>query len=810
MNYESSQTFSWLVKEGGFHEKNKIIQLLTLIRAPLHLSLLFKVLNNLPSILSIAERIYQLDEELFPFIDFATVNEACDQLLGKAHLLSGNAALFELFQRPGQSLEYQLHGILKSHLLYSCLCFQPKRKNGRPIYNHLLAQVLLASQLLDDNRDRSDDYNLFLSVRKLAELKFESELLALPEKPLPPQDYLAVTHNAPANSHTRKAGLILQHAYKGRRFRKAHQAGNKRDTGRRITSTNVEDYESIEELFVGQEKNDHNLLTKRRARQYARHGGSAAEFQGGKAEVPVSLPDERSYSGPTLRELAFQGKQRSNQGAMKNQFIPLGWNELNEYDISILLKYLTGDPTVGVETTDPALRDYLGLSFWLSSPLEKVLGLKKFSGDPIHCPDEGIYLRGDRTLVAKIYSPGPPLETARKKISKLAIPVRQFSHIPLPVIAHTASLVRSCHTSMAGEEQVSRKELSEDRTDFIRRRLRENLNRLNKSFGTRLSLGRISHFWLHKLGMEHDEDLPSAMLFFGYNEKYSVARLHYTCAPVRRMEAAYRRICSEMLRNLGFNETFPDDFLVNEDIHLGTPLCPTPEAVRNLVKSLQNAVEQSRPTKKNLTHIKNFHNHYVVYTACLIAFATSYRAVRDPSLSEPDIDFESGLGVISDKDDDTFYHSRFVWIADVCRQQIIHYRRHLQRLYELFGLQVPAIFYLFNRTDRQGSPLKLFFLPRNNTSIKLLRPGLLEKLLSDLHGYNLPANTHRHYLKYQLLESGCRPDIIEAFLGHWEQGQEPWSRFSNLHPREFCHQLDHHLTPILERDGWKAIEGLTP
>ncbi|HTP65233.1 MAG TPA: hypothetical protein VMJ66_07575 [Geobacteraceae bacterium] len=572
----------------------------------------------------------------------------------------------------------------------------------------------------------------------------------------------------------------------------------------------MEDYENSPVFWTGESFIPKGVLKEEESRDYGNLGGSAAEFTGGQDAVPIPAADERYISRPTLAELAYQGKQRSNQEALKNQLNPLAWHELNQFDVHILCTYMRGTSEPGNHgLIGLSLRDCLSLMFWLSAPLERVLKLPRFGRPPGPGSSEGLYLKDDRILIARLHSPGPQLESQGvNRISKLAYQVEYHCNIPLPQIAHTESLLAACCNPSANyDHSLGFAAIADELVDSAYGLIREELGRLNREFGTRLSAGRISRYWLNALSREPGEDPPSAMLFFGQRERFSVARLHYTCAPAQRMEQAYRRICTELLAELGQPTGFPDDGKFNGPIFLGTPFCPRPEAVKALVRSLREAVEQTRPIRKKLSSVKNFHNHFAMYTACLVAFATTYRAVRNPSFHENDIDFRTGMGVISDKDDDTYYHSRFVWLSETCRQQIINYRRHLQRLYELFGLYSPALFRLFKDLDLHGRPLNLFLIPRSDDFLEELRPALIGKILAENHGYDLPVNAHRHYLKSELLRSGCPLEIIEAQMGHWEQGQEPWNRFSNLKPQDMCWQLDLHLSPILRRDGWIALKG---
>jgi len=74
--------------------------------------------------------------------------------------------------------------------------------------------------------------------------------------------------------------------------------------------------------------------------------------------------------------------------------------------------------------------------------------------------------------------------------------------------------------------------------------------------------------------------------------------------------------------------------------------------------------------------------------------------------------------------------------------------------------------------------------------------------------YALPFNASRHYLRSILLERGCPVEVINAFMGHFERGEEPWGRFSGLSPDTYRNQLSSYLVPLLQDDGWEALPGL--
>lgn len=89
---------------------------------------------------------------------------------------------------------------------------------------------------------------------------------------------------------------------------------------------------------------------------------------------------------------------------------------------------------------------------------------------------------------------------------------------------------------------------------------------------------------------------------------------------------------------------------------------------------------------------------------------------------------------------------------------------------------------------------------------KSLSPKLLGQKLRDV--FALPINSSRHYLRSTMYEQGCPVEVINAFMGHFERGEEPWGMFSGLSPVAYCDALDHVLTPLMKKDGWEPLPGL--
>ena len=188
-------------------------------------------------------------------------------------------------------------------------------------------------------------------------------------------------------------------------------------------------------------------------------------------------------------------------------------------------------------------------------------------------------------------------------------------------------------------------------------------------------------------------------------------------------------------------------------------------------------------------------------------FCENVRAGHDPSFKPSEYDPQTGFAVLRDKGSSDGYNTRLIWIWDECIKQLNAYHSHLKKLH---SLKVPfsCLLTVAEWKQRGGDKSSSYFLIPHNKQFDFIAPGMFEKNLTIYLNFPLPANCHRHYLRSELIEEGCSLDVVDAFLGHWSRGEEPWSRFSGLSPLVFARELKEHLVPILERDQWSSMAGL--
>jgi hypothetical protein len=226
---------------------------------------------------------------------------------------------------------------------------------------------------------------------------------------------------------------------------------------------------------------------------------------------------------------------------------------------------------------------------------------------------------------------------------------------------------------------------------------------------------------------------------------------------------------------------------------VGARLCPTTKAVRGLFTRLVEDVAEASQYTDRAGFIR-YHNLLTLHTVQFFAYATSCRAIVTPYLSPDRIHWSRGLASLSDKDDTSRHKSRLVWLPEKLLDQMARYANHLDTLKaqlttrSAMHLNEPCLF-----LDQDFKPL-------------WVRPKTIEPWLT---GYlDVRANTHRRYLRTELIERRCPPEVVDAFLGHWQQGEEPFGPYSSFSFAEYVETLRDYLEPLLTEIGLDRPLGL--
>ena len=200
-----------------------------------------------------------------------------------------------------------------------------------------------------------------------------------------------------------------------------------------------------------------------------------------------------------------------------------------------------------------------------------------------------------------------------------------------------------------------------------------------------------------------------------------------------------------------------------------------------------------------------FHLAITQYTTFMVCFGLAHRGEKMqplPALNaiDPDTGF---LNIHDTVRTDKRTHSRMVWVPPVIRDQLQIYESYLQTEFPRFPADLRA--HVTELLRRGELPL-----------VNLRERGWCKWATKDVYD-TLPVrhqragavklNAGRHWLRTQML-GYCSEETINAFLGHWYLGREPWSFGSTLDPFRYRADLEKTLPRLLAGLGLKAMGGL--
>lgn len=480
--------------------------------------------------------------------------------------------------------------------------------------------------------------------------------------------------------------------------------------------------------------------------------------------------------------------QAAKSKARDNQHFCFAWNTLNQHDLRVLVHFLSQTKTNTLEDLKTIVQ--LGLMFFAGMTSNRIstLMLSRVENAP---DNQDSYIFPLKTI--RLISVGPKYTTkldptgqaqAHTKINYLDLDLPDF-------------LIQNINRYIEMTNQQERMTtLFLDSSEQVQTACKRAISFLKKS-NTRLTINRVQNYMNRRLASLEGNDLAGASLTLGKDIFLARTKIHYSCFDTFILRELHRQAWLNILRETGIYNPTDKQFPEANTQHIGTPIRPKISTIQELFKTLSSRIESLRTSCISAKDLIDFHNTYSTYTLLVVAYCTGYRAVNTPYITDDMYDFMTGYAVIRDKDSADFYHSRLTWLADTCVRQLRFYNEHVKQLKRL-NAGAPI--------GLSGKESKFFFLTTEGRCEPATK-SIIEKHLKK-HGYHLPPNTQRHFLKSELQENGCPVEIIELFLGHWHLGQEGWSQDSGLHPYDFKSHLKRHLSPLLRRIGITPLPGV--
>ena len=508
-----------------------------------------------------------------------------------------------------------------------------------------------------------------------------------------------------------------------------------------------------------------------------------------------------------------------------NQLLSTNWAQATTWEIAELLKMCEGiiydQDEYRSSQQQRETATIILLMLWTGSTLDKaVTGLRWVKGTlPNPVPISYLFKEnsGDSCFRIKLTNASAKIKPNKKQLGYLH-PREEFLNLPDLVGLGTA--IRYVFASKVNE--IGSYKLFSHKIATYRAWL-NNLLKLLPA-GHRLNEHKISMFLFHKIVTETSGDVADAILTTGRYHPLGQTLLHYSSPKQKRQTELYVKTVKKVISDVSvegyhirpsYSEGARQDTasLPRPERHdpvetssaadehapatiVGSHFFPQKKCIQNLISTLKKQIKQA-PDPSDLNQVMTYHNCFSLYSNLMLGYATGYRAVKDPVLAEDDIDPETGLAVISDKDGPELYNARLVWIPDSVQKQLAHYQTHYSRL-------LPILQHLdqeaYNFNSLQNIP-KLFLLD-NNLRWEQIRPKSLKPLLES--AFPLPININRRFLRTTLRARGCPAEVVDGFMGHWGRGQEPWGEHSTLSTHDFLETLKPHITAIQEELGFEV------
>jgi hypothetical protein len=353
-------------------------------------------------------------------------------------------------------------------------------------------------------------------------------------------------------------------------------------------------------------------------------------------------------------------------------------------------------------------------------------------------------------------------------------------------------------------------------------------SRLNRKHGTRLTAHRISHFLTWRAAAERGLDPVMVAVVRGRVDLSSATQCYYqSCDPgilANRLSGFWQSVLAEAQKEfrgplpawLGTRWPSAARDLESGGPGIGSRKVPTRTTVRRVVAHVRGRLKQAASTRgiAPWEHLRTYHNAYTLYTIHFHLWATGARAVRDPLPDLRFVDPSIGLVLLCDKSAADYYGTRLVWVGADYLKHLVYYRTHLEAVAERTLIHRPELHAAHRRTmdhwrgaGPPGVPkggLESLFYELTDSGLEALTPEIATDARMPPQ-LALPPNCNRHFLRTYLCDLGCRSDLVDAQLGHWHHGTEPWGASSSLTPRGFAQVMRRYLGTLTRDLGFRPV-----
>lgn len=733
--------------------------------------------------------------------------------------------------------EYQLYAALFSSPPEVTSQYSKKEKDINATFRHLQAHFINATVELKKRDEKHLKKNGFRSTRK----RFSEDLrgkikdvhcLYIHENLTPVPIKAEEFHKIVSEKKTDKKLPVKFRNILNSLYSLLDRALGYSVEGTRVSSSNVDDW--VKEEFPPKQDVDDDSPHRdplRIMKLGAGKGDNKRKYDTIQINRPLKVKKGES---PAFQHL--KAKLQARYIATANQLLPSRWDNLNYYEIYQLLtevilplsKGVFEDPNL-TKREQHELAALFTIMIFVSKPHEQAWNtiVKRQRTRPSsNVKNNSIYLfLQNRKWALPVLRP----DRARK-VTELNAPFVRKSHkaVILPILPEIWKLIDPWLMERRTHVETKKKsfplfEIDPQRKKLLEKRLKGILTNINQRLNTRITLHRMSSCFKQMLADHCGDFAKASLLLNDLPISGQINPLYYYNINLNEVEDQYSKVCELFTSALQSKEHLPplDKAMTrvsNKPHQIGSSVCPTSDCISTIVSNLYDRVHYERNNSHDVSSFVAFHNAFTSYCMMMLAFSSGYRAVSNPLVSLSEIDLDQGFLVISDKDNNDNFNSRLVWVPQLCCDQLRVYNNYRQNSEEKFYMLNSEIASQLRdeyhsefswpkekRSDGDQNKLPFFFYLQHTSSPSLVKAISVRSGHDFSWEYSIPDNANRHYLRTKLSEAGIEGEIIDAFMGHWLRGQEPFGRFSTLSPEMVANILDKPLTKILKDNGWKVI-----
>ena len=288
------------------------------------------------------------------------------------------------------------------------------------------------------------------------------------------------------------------------------------------------------------------------------------------------------------------------------------------------------------------------------------------------------------------------------------------------------------------------------------------------------------------------------------SEKQGEPRLHYTMASTERIRQAYANAVSTLLQGVNHKaRDFKADVKSKDPVHIGCRFVLAFDPLKSLITDMKRRLTERYRDSSSLTYTMKYDSDYLFYTYLTLTISTCNRARIQPVnlYREWQEAGQTRVGMVSgqwDKDTMFFDKSRLINVPPPLSSQFRHYLLHIEFLMGQLRL---------NGQWKSSAPQDQLLITFDaKYRAQPLTPTWIEDRFEELMDARVPCNFGRAFMRTELLERGVHAEIVDAFLGHANEGESPFARLSTFDFHHYTCVIGNAITSILNDLGLEPIE----